>query len=481
MAICYVSNHGNLENDGQSFDTSKRSIQSALDFVAANGSTVYITGYYRESITFPHGVYLKGVGKCVIDGSLLDVNAAAGYYDFYDLTIQNFNSLFPTRGHVLYNCIIRNINNAYLHSQHSDLGFVYNTLINGCSIITIGDELISTTLYGGTISFYRDYVDIESRYNIYSNAEINHNKKRTHYYSLFHNCTFKFSGGGLGTDEVDFAAPIGSTDSEKLTNLRERMVAVYGGVASQYLQGCKYQTDGDLFINPDKENFYLVPGCLATRMSYEAQFVGKYPEASLADFDADFLSYTNIDSTGDITDQTVDASAETNIIDLGTLRHINSLQALGERATRNGNQVNVDDDLGAAINPGTNLTDGKTYIVRTEAISQTASGKTRDVGETFIATTADGLAFTSATGYVQEVYLDKPRSIEMKVSKTDPTLAAASWIKMDLYAEPRVNYDANGVVQYGNADVNYDEATSERMYIRYWKARITIKVKNLPS
>ncbi|WP_036163503.1 hypothetical protein, partial [Marinilabilia salmonicolor] len=205
------------------------------------------------------------------------------------------------------------------------------------------------------------------------------------------------------------------------------------------------------------------------------------PGGSLADFAGDFVSYTNIDASGNIIDQTVDATAETDIVDLLKLRHINSLEALGQRATRNGNAVNVDADLGPAINPGTALTDGKTYIVRDEAISQTASGKTRDVGETFIATTADGLDFTSATGYVQEIYLDKPRSIELKVSKTDPTLANAVWLKMDLYAEPRINYDVNGVPQYGNLDPNYDEATSERLFIRYWKARVTIQAKNLPA
>jgi hypothetical protein len=300
-------------------------------------------------------------------------------------------------------------------------------------------------------------------------------------FSLFHNCNFKFTGGGLGTDESDFTAPAGADDTAKLENLRSRMVTVFGGNVSDYLKNCRYQTDGDLFINPVKENFYLVPGCLASKMSYEGSCIGKYPEGSFADFAANFASYSNIDASGNIIDQTVDASAETNIIDLGKLRHINSLTALGQRAIRNGNAVNVDANLGAAINPGTDLTDGKTYIVRTEAISQTASGKTRDVGETFIATIADGLSFASATGYVQEVYLDKPRTIELKASKTDAALSTAVWVKMDLFAEPRVNYDGNGVIQYGNADAGYDEATSERLFIRYWKARITIKAKNLPA
>ncbi|MCT4590529.1 MAG: hypothetical protein N4A71_22065 [Carboxylicivirga sp.] len=495
MAIGYVTNYGNIENDGLSWSTPLRSLQSIFDLLGPGTSleNKFFKGFFREKLNilglYGH-IYGTSPEESVIDGTLLSGAFRTQNHGCKNMnfTIQNFELLTHSQNSNGYfeNLIIKNVINCGIIA-----GSLADTLLLNTNSLTLGTSGVNmifnkNTIVNSIITFplIKNQNSNLLHSNVISLSSLHFSSQsygKFLAFSLFHNCMFKFTGGGLGSDEANFEAPQGSNDTEKLENIRQRMANVYGGLASQYLPNCRYQTDGDLFINPAKENFYLVPGCLANRMSYDAQFVGKYPEGSLADFTANFVSYTNIDALGNIIDQTVDANAETAILDLGKLRHINSFAALGERAARNGNQVNVVADLGAAINPGTNLTDGKTYIVKTEAISQTASGKTRDVGETFIAKNADGLAFTSATGYVQEVYLDKPRTIELKASKTDVSLSSAPWIKMDLCAEPRVNYDVNGQIQYGNADAGYDEATSERLFIRYWKARITIKAKNLPS
>ncbi|MCW3784939.1 hypothetical protein [Plebeiibacterium sediminum] len=486
MAGIYVANYGNVENDGLSWETPKRSIQSAFD---TSFNPVYAKGFYREALNGYRS--LIAVGKLVIDGTLLNngfINSSNGNL-ISGVTIQNFIAI-QVAGSVrikLDNCIIRNFVD-FNFVENSTTRGIFNCLIVNCNKVTLPYGSIfhnNNVIYNTDLSLFLSSSipeSLDTIYNIISECNVAIGKNPVQIkYSLFHNCTFKFTGGGIGSDETEYSIPNGANDAEKLANLRSRLAAVYGGSASQYLIGCKYQTDGDLFINPDKENFYLVPGCTASRMSYEGGCIGKYPEGSLADFATDFASYSNIDANGDIIDQTVNATAETNISDLGKLRHISSLKALGERAIRNGNEININANLGAEVDPGTLLIDGATYIVRTEAISLTASGKSRDVGETFIASATDGLEFTSDTGYVQQYIFDLDRTIEMKVSKTDSVLSTAVWIKLKLDEMPMVNYDANGVVQYGNADDNYDEASAERMYIRYWKAKITVQAKNLPA
>ncbi|GAF05848.1 hypothetical protein [Saccharicrinis fermentans] len=484
MATGYVTNYGNSENDGLSWDTPKRSIQSAID---AGLSPIYVKGYHNESLAETSARHIYGDGYIIIDGTLLsNFISYINYSYFLGLRIQNFDKLCSSN---LFRATYRDV-------IFSKIGYIYykddtiERAAQSCLFDSITTELVITgyairynnTFYNSKISLSTFGCNSTYTYsNVYSECDLNIQISPKFQYSLFHNCTFKFTGGDQDADETDYAAPVGDTDDDKLENIRTRMATVYGGSSSDYLIGCKYQTDGDLFIDADNENFYLVPGCTAASMSYKASYVGKYPEGAVAEIPADFTTYTNIDDDGNITDQTTNAYAETAIQDIGKLRHVNTLKALGERAVRNGNQVNADADLGDAIYPGTDLTDGSTYIVRTEAISLTASGTTRDVGETFIASADDGLAFTSDTGYVQEVYLDKPRCVEIKASKTDATLASATWIKLDLYETPYVNYDENGLISAGNLDEGYDADAAEKMYIRYWKARIYVQAQNLPG
>ncbi len=478
MVAGYVTNYGNVENDGLSWDTPKRSIQSAKD---AGLYPQFIKGLFNESLSLPDQVF-DGNNHALLIG-YPDLVLLGG--QLTNMEIRNYVSVRWSHGYTggLRNSKLINVTNL-IHISHESIWHIRSLIANVKNQTIMYSYLRDNmTIYNCDIvfSYTSESPSGFDKYALFSECKLKHTKLTEFRYTLFHNCTFMFSGGGLGTDETVYIAPTGATDTEKLENIRNRMATVYGGSSSDYLKGCKYQTDGDLFINPAKENFYLVPECLASKMSYEGSFVGKYPEGSLADFATDFASYTNIDANGDIIDQTVNATAETNINDLGKLRHISSLKALGERAIRNGNEVNLNANLGASVYPGTSLTDGATYIVRTEAISLTASGITRDVGETFIATAADGLDFTSDTGYVQQYIFDQNRTIEMKVSKTDAALSTAVWIKLKLDEMPMVNYDANGVVQYGNADDNYDSGTAERMFIRYWKAKITVQAKNLPG
>ncbi|WP_036163386.1 hypothetical protein, partial [Marinilabilia salmonicolor] len=189
------------------------------------------------------------------------------------------------------NCIISNIENLSIYRpQYEPRNKLTNCLFFNNSISHF-DILENCTVYGGEVNL-RQFGDYRFKNSIISESNVIINPLYTGdmkiVYTIFHNCTFKFTGGDQGADETTFTAPAGADDTEKLEDLRARMAVVYGGVASQYLQNCRYQTDGDLFIDPAKENFYLVPGCQAARMSYEAGYIANTRRVHWPILQADF-------------------------------------------------------------------------------------------------------------------------------------------------------------------------------------------------
>jgi len=326
-------------------------------------------------------------------------------------------------------------------------------------------------------------------------------------YSLFINSKFMFTGGDLGTDETDYTYPSGTDDDAKLQNLRDRMADVYGGQPSDYLIGCKYYSrnapDGqeenepyasayqDIFVDADNDNFYLRNdteiGQTAAHMAYDGSYVGAKPigaQSNLSDF-----TLTNIDSsTGLIQDQEVDATAESIIHDLGKVRRIISLQALGERAARNGQQINSEPNLGTAIDAGSAvLTDNSIYMVINDVITlDDANATSYNPWETFVATdegSGAGLGFSTTTnGQVQEVLIsDYDDKVQIQVSKDAADLSDATTITLFLHEEPMVNLDVNGLPELGNADDGYESDNAQPLYARYIRFFITVKANNLPA
>ena len=171
------------------------------------------------------------------------------------------------------------------------------------------------------------------------------------------------------------------------------MATVFGGSPDDYLIGCKYTDapDTDFFIDPSRNNYYLVPNSLPTKMSYDGKYIGARPEGSFIAFNSSNFTYSNFDSNGNIVNQRIDATATSNIVDLLQIRTINKLDSLGQLAARNGNELNLTETI--LPNPliySDALTLGRTYKVYNGSITVVAT--TYAIGDCFI---AKGTSFIS--------------------------------------------------------------------------------------
>ncbi len=502
MATGYVTNWGNDANDGLTWETSKRTFQGAKD---AGLNPVYAKGWFDEQI--PRDSTIIGM----------------------PISIQNLDN-FSSIGATFTNIHFKNIQSYF--NDYTAIRAIYNSILTNIKLVGLintnrqvtGEKTIFTNIekfHYASLSPYNVvnnsnntlhsinfvqilYSNFEYIRDIYSNIlQLSVEKAILFKYSLFVNSKFQFTGGGLGTDETTYTYPTGATDDDKLQNLRYRMAAVYGGVATDYLIGCKYYSrnapDGqeevepyasaykDIFIDADNGNFYLKEDSIAAHMAYDGSYIGAKPvgqQIALSDF-----ALTNIDANGKVTDQETDSLAQRlNFTDLLKVRKILSWTALGERAARNGQQINTESNLGLPISAGTGvLTALKTYMVINEVITlDNAAATSYNPWETFQAIDEGGgagLGFSSSTnGQVQEVLIDKyDEKITVKSSKDNPALTGANTLTFYLHEQPKVNLDANGIAIAGNADAAFDPATAVDFYTRYITLDVQIKANNLPA
>ena len=512
MATGYVTNYGNDANDGLTWETAKKTFQGAKD---AGLNPVYAKGWFDDAAMG----YATVIGGIVSNGVNNNSIIADAFERFNGDTINfsNWNRIFspyfPSTYGSLANCIFYNCGligfTKYNSRYHSDNGigqFRSNLIYNSKNVYL---NLYNRN-YGNTIHNISDLLllfglnttnNINFQKNIISTSVVEAYQSRMYDYSLYINSSFKFTGGLLGTDETTYTYPTGATDYDKLQNLRNRMASVYGGVASDYLIGCKYYSrnapDGqeevepyasaykDIFVDADNGNFYLKEDSIAAHMAYDGSYVGAKPvgqQIALSDF-----SLTNIDANGKVTNQEIDSLAQRlNVTDLLKVRKILSWTALGERAARNGQQINTESNLGLPISAGAAvLTALKTYMVINDVITlDNAAATSYNPWETFQAIDEGGgagLGFsTSTNGQVQEVLIDKyDEKITVKSSKDNPALTGANTLTFYLHEQPKVNLDANGIAIAGNADATFDPATAVDFYMRYITLDVQIKANNL--
>ncbi len=485
MATGYVTNYGNDDNDGLTWETAKRSIQGAVD---VGHDPLEVNGYLNQNV-IANVIIINGNGSTVIDGiSLGHFNTGiSSVHYFYDLEFKNFRSSNWIRAHGrYYRCTLSSLADNIVTTAHR----FTESIFHSSDGLTNVQRVNQSTIHKVTRI---DLDDVGFEFNNSIISDVPNLDFKTiptdQLYTLFINCAFKFTGGS-GTDETTYTYPTGATDTDKLQNLRDRMATVYGGLASDYLVGCKYYSGSynDIFVDADNGDFNLVPFCIAAHMSYEGDYIGARPEGTKAEWNTDFSSIVNIDSNGNVIDQTIDASAETSIIDIGHERDVLNFQALGQRAMRNGQQINTETNLGSNIAAGSSvLTDGLTYECVDDTIVRDDSGSTgQNPWETFTAVdegSGVGLGF-SGDGEVKEVYIDDryEEKVQFKSSKTDNTLAAAVLITSKLHSNPvLVNVDGNGEPTHGDADVGYVEGTAIPLRSRYIQFFIKIKANNLPA
>lgn len=488
MAAGFVANWGNDLNNGLTWATAKKSLQGARDALLA---PVNVKGYFNAGANY--GVCCGQDGKiigfpAVFDGlGILPCFITSSDEIWFNKCIfQNFTTLQLGKVGIWETLVFKNIESITTvtvnNRRQSKIVFFK---ITSLSLISVGEK---ATFYLCGIITLKNTTELKLEHyagHIYSTSSLNiqHKNIATYLkYCLFHNMSFKFTGGGLGSDETAFSYPTGTTDDEKFNNLRQRCVLVYGGLQSDYFINCRYlsASTNELFVDADNGVLNLVPGSIASNMYYDGTFIGALNEGRDAMFPSEYIpgSISNIDNNGQLVDQTINAEATSQIIDLGSLRKITSFAGIEALAYNNGNQLNAIDNLGPEISAGSTLTIGKVYWVDFgNIVSNAISYAFR---QTF---TASSTSFsTSDGGKVREVLTDKYNgSISIKCSRTDATLASASTITMDLHLTPTVNSDVNSEPTYGNRDVLYNSVNGVPLICRYIQFILKIKGKNLPA
>ncbi len=494
MAI-YVTNWGNDNNDGSSWELAKRTPVS-------NG---YLKGWFN--LFLGDGFNVIGEPIVVLNGEgTLPPTLLYKSVSFTNAIVLNYRLISKnnTDNKIINSMIINcGIGVSYRNTtmQHSIIsrcfnGFLANYNNNNYNNTIFKHDHLTYIRLGALASSYEENT-------IVANCNIEFKYPKTVFRFLFINSKFKFYNGTLGNDEADYTYPSGATDEDKLTNLRQRMATVYGGSPDDYLIGCKYYSrnapDGqeedagyidaynDIFVDADNDDFHIRPdvetvsGIPVHHMAWDGGYIGAKPVGFGYSLSAFTLS--NIGTDGKITDQETDATAANSTIqDFGKIRKVQDFSMLGERAARNGQQINSVTNLGSPFSAGTTLTAGKNYMCIDDVIHLDTDNIDIDPWSTFYIST-DQTFSTAGTGRVQEVLLnDYDPKFKMKCSRTDNTLVSATEITMKVYETPMVNVDVNGEPIAGNADAGYDEVTAQPLYARYVQiTEVKVKANNLPA
>jgi hypothetical protein len=470
MAIGYVALWGNDNNSGVDWENAKRTLQGSKD---GGMTTIYAKGYYNEAVTF---ISVTGTPNVILDGTFLSngannaANITNGIYQNYSGYAWNIN---------LDHAIFRHSTNAsMIQNSNVDNSIIHDSL-SWKETSTGADYQYNT--YHNIPELYLTRKDGVEHANIISNSNIEFPTKYLKY-SLIINSPIKFTGGGLGFDETVYTLPTGVDDAAKLADLKSRMVIVYG--AGTYLPGCRYYSGSynDVFTNADNEDFTLIPNCIAANMAYDGSFIGAKGIGINIEFDSIFNSITNISTAastlGYVEDQEIDATCISNILDLGVIKNVCTLSNLGALSYRNGMQINTVTNLGTSISAGTDLVVDESYEVIENTV--TYNTVTYNPWECFVVVT--GVTEFTGTGYLRKVDQDNyDEKIQIKVSKTDPTLSGVATLTVYLHQDIQINEDVSGIPTFGNADIGYVPGSAVDLDTRYVQILPIIKALNLPA
>lgn len=467
MAV-YVANWGNDINSGADWANAKKTIQGAID----EGSDIKTQGRFTFSGAI-HPADIDGTNKTLIT---TPPNENITYGDFQNIIIKNYyNANYGNHNNNILYCIGGGepVNAFY---GNNNMVFLFN------DTFTINGGLNHNTITGNYIVYLKD--DSVKQNNIfYSKLKVRHPDKI--YYNLFINCQVKIGS------ESTYTQPSGTSNEEKMADLRQRAANVYGGNPESYFPGCQYYTGAatDIFNDPDNDDYSLVPGSIATYMSYMGSYVGKYPPSLSWTMPND---YTLTNFTGQkITDQTSFAKAEGSIKTnpTGEPREVLSVPFLDNPAYRNGVNMNTEDIVAGSTTPSGSIQSGHVYRVEGGEITYESypdiQGGTVDYpeGSFFVGVednSGNDVTNYTGTGSAREIYFEKfARKVKWKFSKTDAGLTSA--VEIQLYADkqPMVNTDSEGEPTHGNADDGFDEATSVALIAKYMQPIVEFQVDQI--
>lgn len=334
----------------------------------------------------------------------------------------NGNPIGNLRSLIVDNCIV-NLNVKIRSNDYNSNTIFINSLIilpidgiithnNDLSPYAISlypEKTTKKSTFSGGISEFNVNLQVKGKNNIFYNHKINIPLNRAlciffFKYSLFdESCTYKFGS------EATYTAAAGATENDKLTDLRNRCVTEFGGVASDYFIGCRI---GDPeFNDPENEDYTLKPTSIARNMADDGRHVGKYGVALRWNFranqaDGDWLNSEAVNAIIADNSLKIDDDNETTTITglpkaYEKIKELASLPVFGFTADRNGEQIGYEDiDLATEIQPGTGvLTIGEFYQVFDDMVTHNSNNFL--AGQVFKAVNAD---FTSAgSGTVRQI------------------------------------------------------------------------------
>lgn len=543
----YIAPWGNdVTGDGTMENPFKTPVQGVKNSIAHQNFTAYTFTSLLSS-----GDIIFGDGVVTFDGKFNSYFAQGGLQGgvvFENIGIKNYQSLTnPNNSNtaVFRNCLISNINNLITSVGYN---FSYqNCLIKNCNIYlptggTAPNLIKNNTFIDCQINLLT--YSVKSLYDslLFYKCELNFGKDFNFENCLFDpTCSFKFTGGGLGNDETTYTVASGATAEDKLNDLRNRCVTVFGGNVLDYFKDC--QITDPLFTDPTNEDYTLQSGSPALTLSNTGSYVGKYGLGLAWKFRAteangDWLNSaaTNLDVADDsltLTDYDLTGEIEGLAKSLGGYVELEGLPVIGDTAVKNGEALGSATDLAAStISAGTAIVIGSHYRVEEAPIIHDSI--LFAVGDTFKATTT---SFTTVTtGVLREVIIlpYKP-SIGWRFSNgkgdelaTGNSLTVGNWYVVsgntvtynavtynigdlilcvtgvtaftgsgiletvfasgDTYYQfvpgykPTINTSGDvitGTILRGNAEGEFDYANELAVYAKYAQPKITIQVDNL--
>ena len=522
MAKYISAKYGSSSNGGTSLKDSLLSVKASIatgDYI----SYVYDGVYFEENIWInsfyqPHTII--GMGRVIFDGTLFNYftplihnNYYGAVLSFVNLTVQNYLAIGTANNAMVVafdSCYIHNVgivtenpssfhftrvildSSKEMYPWYSDCpAFINNCVITGTGVFNL------YILYDLSLN---DCVN-----NIWYKKPI--------VFSSLSACKVKFNH--FYSCLINIGAVTHTYDNEdyNIDVLRDAAVTAFGGTASDYFPNCAvYNADTtDCFVNPTagvKEGFYLKPTSPSASANYiTGKHIGALPVARGPVFPTDYTSGSNIQADGTLLNPNDNTEANNTIEYTNPFDHgkIVLVEAWGEGiqdAPRNGDYDSLDRDTDIDANllgDTAVLTNNEVYVCEIESLSITKTESpftviTYAVGENCLVQATGTWTISATSGKMRKLFTDKRPTIMVKHSRTDATLATATYLKYYItplngttLTYPMCLVDDSGIPVLGDADtgfvytghVRYGNAI--RVQLRYEKRKSIIQVENAKS
>jgi hypothetical protein len=453
---CYVALFGNDITGNGSRQYPYRTITKAIS-ISGNITIVLGSGVYRELaiISTSNNYNIVGDGDVIIDisysgamfsGNVFGINfynlqirgagnsyvATAAFIDNQALKDVFFNGAYTANtdntNAQMVNCIVFNYSGILAIGRNADYpNNVANSTFINCNNVQLAQNTNSSTTFPNNCIF--------SNCNISATLVSEFAKVK---YSLFFQCNFKLTSGLSNGGVLYPAIPAGYTYYSTIIDLQNAYSGLYSTLS---FTGCLISDP--LFNNRDIGDFTLSFNSPAKNLSYFGTYIGAksiaYPisiNTTESDGTFEFSSAVNVNIANNsitLTDPTLDAQINTNVIINSSGREITNFLCYGFNADRNGQYIDSIADLDTIVkNAGDTLTIPASYLVESGAISYNSLSYTAG---SRITTITGQSTFTSASGGTLREILEAPQrhTIMARFSDGGAAISAGTTLIIDYY------------------------------------------------